>query len=88
MSTVKTDAQFMERFENFAFKEVVEEESVALETNTRYLAILASLVGSQGLDAYKFILKKPWMKVWIQSWSKKWSINQLIMLVCQGCGAF
>ena len=26
MSTVKTDAQFMERFENFAFKEVVEEE--------------------------------------------------------------
>ena len=30
MSTVKTDAQFMERFENFAFKEVVEEESVAL----------------------------------------------------------
>ena len=58
MSTVKTDAQFMERFENFAFKEVVEEESVALETNTRYLAILASLVGSQGLDAYKFILNK------------------------------
>ena len=58
MSTVKTDAQFMERFENFAFKEVVEEESVALETNTRYLAILASLVGSQGLDAYKFILQR------------------------------
>ena len=58
MSTVKTDAQFMERFENFAFKEVVEEESVALETNTRYLAILASLAGSQGLDAYKFILNK------------------------------
>ena len=47
MSTVKTDAQFMERFENFAFKEVVEEESVALETNTRYLAILASLVGTR-----------------------------------------
>ena len=39
-------------------KKLLKEESVALETNTRYLAILASLVGSQGLDAYKFILNK------------------------------
>ena len=49
MSTVKTDAQFMERFENFAFKEVVEEESVALETNTRNLAILASFGRKPGI---------------------------------------
>ena len=31
MSTVKTDAQFMERFENFAFKEVAEEEACQME---------------------------------------------------------
>lgn len=48
----------MERFEHFAFDEVVNEEGQQLEPVTRYMAILAALIGCQGLDAYKEILPK------------------------------
>lgn len=48
----------MERFEYFAFDEVVNEEGQQLEPVTRYMAILAALIGCQGLDAYKEILPK------------------------------
>lgn len=54
----KTDPEFMERFEYFAFDEVVNEEGQQLEPVTRYMAILAALIGCQGLDAYKEILPK------------------------------
>ena len=42
----------MERFEYFAFDEVVHEKGQELEEKTRYLAILATLIGCQGKGAY------------------------------------
>ena len=48
MSLEETDAEFMERFEHFAFDEVVHEKGQELEEKTRYLAILATLIGCQG----------------------------------------
>ena len=46
-----TDPEFLERFENFAFDEVVNQDD--LDAHTRFLAILAALIGCQGLDAFR-----------------------------------
>lgn len=54
----KTDPEFSERFDAFANNEVVYEPGVELEDKTRYMSILATLLGSQGLVAYKTILKE------------------------------
>lgn len=48
----------MERFEHFAFDEVVHEKGQELEEKTRYLAILATLIGCQGKEAYQMMLPK------------------------------
>ncbi len=56
MNTHQTDPEFMERFEYFAFNEVVNEKDQQLDEITRYMAILATLIGSQGLDVYREIL--------------------------------
>ncbi len=56
MNLQKTDPEFAQRFAHFAFDEVVNDETQQLEAPTRYLAILAALMGSQGLDAYREIL--------------------------------
>lgn len=53
-----TDPEFMERYEHFAYKEVVNEEGQQLDEVTRYTAIIATLLGCQGVDAYKMILPK------------------------------
>lgn len=53
MDLHKTDPEFAERFEYFAFDEVVNEENQQLKPSTRYLAILAALIGCGGVDAYK-----------------------------------
>lgn len=53
-----TDPEFTERFEYFAFHEVVNEENQQLEPGTRYLSILAVLIGCGGLDAYIEMLPK------------------------------
>ena len=53
-----TDPEFAERFEHFAFEEVINEENQQLEPSTRYLAILATLIGCGGTDAYKEMLPK------------------------------
>lgn len=45
MNLKKTDPEFAERFEHFAFDEVVNEENQQLEPPTRCLAILAALIG-------------------------------------------
>jgi len=58
MDLRKTDPEFMERFEHFAFEEVPQEAGQQLEDETRYMAILATLLGCQGLDAFKFMLPK------------------------------
>lgn len=52
MEIQKTDPEFVERFEHFAFDEVVNEEGQQLDAKTRYLAILATLIGCGGVDAY------------------------------------
>jgi 4-carboxymuconolactone decarboxylase len=50
----ETDPEFVERFENFAFDEVVSQGQ--LDDRTRFMAILATLLGCQGLEEYQVIL--------------------------------
>lgn len=52
----KTDPEFMERFDAFASHEVVNEAEQQLDETTRYLVILASLIGCQAEVEYKRIL--------------------------------
>ena len=54
----ETDPEFMERFEQFAFEEVVKEEGQQLEETTRYMAVLAALLGCQGIDEFKIVLPR------------------------------
>lgn len=54
----KTDPEFMERFEHFAFEEVPIEAGQQLDEETRYMAILATLLGCQSTDAYQVMLPK------------------------------
>lgn len=54
MSLAKTDPEFVEFFDNFAFDEVV--NSGDLDDKTRFMAILAALLGCQGVDEYRIML--------------------------------
>ena len=56
MDMRRTDPEFAERFEHFALDEVVNEEGQQLPAPTRYLAILATLIGGGGVDAYRQLL--------------------------------
>lgn len=58
MSFYETDPEFMERFAHFAYNEVVHEENQQLDGKTRYMAILATLIGCGGADAFMEILSK------------------------------
>ena len=49
-----TDPEFIERFDNFAFDEVVNADD--LDDHTRMLAILATLLGCQGIDEFRAFL--------------------------------
>jgi len=51
---LKTDPEFIERFDNFAFDEVVGSDD--LDDRTRMMAILAALLGCQGFDEFKVML--------------------------------
>ena len=53
MELRKTDPEFAERFQHFAFDEVVNEENQQLDAPTRYLAIFSALIGCGGVDAYR-----------------------------------
>ena len=53
-----TDSEFKERFEHFAFNEVINEENQQLDEKTRYMAVLAALIGCGGVEAYKEMLPK------------------------------
>lgn len=46
----------MDRFQYFTFEEVVNEEGQLLPQTVRYAAILAALIGCQGVEAYRKIL--------------------------------
>lgn len=52
---LETDPEFIEFFDNFAFDEVVNNDDLA--DKTRFIVILATLIGSQSIDEFKAILK-------------------------------
>lgn len=47
----ETDPEFIERFDNFAFDEVVNQDD--LDDRTRMIAIISTLIGCQGIDEFK-----------------------------------
>ncbi len=49
----ETDPEFAERLEHFAFDEVVNEPGQQLDEVTRHMAILATLLGCQGTEAFR-----------------------------------
>ena len=51
---LKSDPEFIELFDNFAFDEVVNHDD--LDDKTRMIAILATLLGCQGIDEFKAML--------------------------------
>ena len=51
---LETDPEFIERFDNFAFDEVVGSDD--LDDRTRMMVILATLLGCQGIDEFKAML--------------------------------
>ena len=56
MDLYKTDPEFAQRFSYFAFEEVVHEENQQLDEKTRYISILATLIGCGGVEAYRELL--------------------------------
>ncbi|PJM72610.1 carboxymuconolactone decarboxylase [Bifidobacterium primatium] len=55
----ETDPEFVEMFSRFAYDEVVNDPGAAhpdLDDRTRSMAILAALLGCQGLDEYRLML--------------------------------
>lgn len=52
----RTDPEFSERFDNFAFDEVLNQPGQQLPDKTRFMAILAVLIGCQGIDEYKVMV--------------------------------
>ena len=48
---LETDPELIERFDNFAFDEVVNSDD--LDDKTRFIAILATLLGCQGVDEFR-----------------------------------
>lgn len=53
-SFLETDPEFIERFDNFAFDEVVNSDD--LDDKTRFMAIIAALLGCQGFDEFTAML--------------------------------
>lgn len=51
---LETDPEFIERFDNFAFDEVI--HRVELDDKTRFMAILATLLGCQGADEFRAMI--------------------------------
>ena len=52
----KTDPEFIERFDNFAFDEVINDSRVYVDDRTRMISLLAVLMGCQGIDDYRLIV--------------------------------
>lgn len=56
MNYRETDPEFAERMEHFAFEEAVKEPGQELPDDARYMAVLAALLGCQGIEVYKEML--------------------------------
>ena len=52
----KTDPEFIERFDNFAFDEVINDPAVRVDDRTRMLSMLGVLMGCQGVDDFRLIV--------------------------------
>ena len=52
----QTDPEFIERFDNFAFDEIVNRPEVTLDDRTRFISVLAVLLGCQGADDFRVML--------------------------------
>lgn len=50
---LETDPEFIERFDNFAFDEVLNQPGQGLDDKTWFMAILATLLGCQGIDEFR-----------------------------------
>lgn len=50
----QTDPEFAERIHRFAFEEVINSDD--LDAKTRFLAVLAALIGCQGTEEYRIML--------------------------------
>ena len=56
---LETDPEFIDRFDNFAFDEVIHMPDIGgkgVDGRTRHMAILATLLGCQGIDAFQCML--------------------------------
>ena len=56
---LETDPEFIERFDNFAFDEVINMPDIGgkeVDDRTRHMAILATLLGCQGIDEFRAML--------------------------------
>ena len=53
---LETDPEFIERFDNFAFDEVINQPGQEVDDKTRFMAILATLLGCQGIDEFRAML--------------------------------
>ena len=56
---LETDPEFIERFDNFAFGEVINMPDIGgkeVDGRTRHMAILATLLGCQGIDEFRAML--------------------------------
>ena len=51
-----TDPEFIERFDNFAFDEVINQPGLELDDKTRFTAFLAVLLGCQGAEDFRVML--------------------------------
>lgn len=51
-----TDPEFVERVEHFTFDEVVNDPEQQLDEETRWLAILAALIGAQSAEVFRKLL--------------------------------
>lgn len=50
----ETDPEFIERFDNFAFDEVINQDD--LDDKNRFMAILSVLLGCQGIDEFRAMM--------------------------------
>lgn len=53
---LETDPEFIERFDSFAFDEVINQPGQEVDDKTRFMAILATLLGCQGIDEFRAML--------------------------------
>ena len=63
-----TDPEFSERFEHFAFDEVVNEEGQQLDGITRHMAVAATLIGCPEASVFRW-KARPRLR-WKTAWRK------------------